>query len=142
MDISITQASQTYGINRSTLYRYMENGTLSYTTLANGKRSLNPGEIERVFEQRPKTSKSDEVNQSGTPSNVLVLETKVEMLQETVSRLERDKAKLEEDKMDLRNRLDGAEKERRTTLHLLEYHQQVKVPWWKSFFKITATASA
>jgi len=143
MEISITQASETYGINRTMLYRYMDNGTLSYQKLANGKRALNPGEIERVFGERLKNQKMDGTLQTVAPSNVQHLETKTALLEETIKRLERENERLQEDKQDLRGRLDAAEKRADKTLYLLEYHQtQASLPWWKSIWKSHSPATA
>ena len=44
-----TQAVKTAGINRSTLYRYLQEGKLSTTQLPKGGRDIDTAELERVF---------------------------------------------------------------------------------------------
>ena len=127
--LTITEAAKYYKINRSTLYRYMDDGILSFDTMANGKRSLQPAEIERVFPIRPKTSQENESQQSDTPV-IQALETRLKMLLDIVARLERDKEHLAEDKADLRRRLDDAEQERRSMIRLLEDKRPKSVRWW------------
>ncbi len=143
MEISITQASETYGLNRTMLYRYMDNGTLSFTKLPNGKRALNCGEIERVFGERLKSSKNDETSQTVALSNVQFLESKVSLMEDTIKRLEKENERLQDDKQYLQVRLDAAEKRGDKTLYLLEYHQkQSQLPWWKSIWKPSVAATA
>jgi len=105
----------------------METGQLSYNTLPNGRRSLHPAEVERVFPpNRPQMSRQQQIQHNETPETVKVMEVQICLLQDTIRRLETDKA-------DLLERLDRAEEERRYATRLLEFHQR---PWWKRVLRV------
>jgi excisionase family DNA binding protein len=121
-EMSIQEAAKHYGLNRSTIYKAMGDGRLSFTQLPNGRRSLQPAEVERVFPpNRPIVSKQHPGQQIDTEESVNRWEENARLLQDTIRRLEADKE-------DLRQRLDRAEEERRQMTRLLEYHQR---PWWQ-----------
>ena len=55
--LSISEAARTADTTRSTLYRAMERGDVSYEIL-NGKRVIDPSELQRAFPpERPKVSR-------------------------------------------------------------------------------------
>lgn len=128
-EMSIQEAARHYGLNRSTLYKAMENGLLSFNTLPNGRRSLHPAEVERVFPpNRPQVSKQQQGQHNETTETVKVMEAQICLMQDTIRHLETDKA-------DLRERLDRAEEERRQMTRFLEHHQR---PWWKRVIGMVA----
>lgn len=148
-DMSVTEATQHYGLNRSTLYKYMQKGTISFTTLPNGKRTLNPAEIERVFPGHPKPSATNNITQIDTTnetSRIALLEARLKMLESVNASLHEDKKRLEQDrdttrrtleadKTDLRSRLDSSEQDRRSMILLLEDFRKPQVPWWQFWSK-------
>ena len=134
--MSVAEAARAAGTQRSTLYRAMENGKLSYEML-NGRKVIDPSELERVFpSERPKVVRgtgSAIINEQITPSTeqqsnqvlLAVLKKEIELVRE-------QNHALEEDKRDLRARLDKSETERSAVLRLLEDQRKPRRwwPWW------------
>ena len=116
--ISIARAAKAAGIQRSTIYRAIDAGKLSCVILDNGKKAIDPSELERVFpSDRPKRlsreqERDNNTEQLGTKAQIEMLQAQIEMLREHIRNTERDKE-------DLRQRLDAAEDERRVILRLL-----------------------
>lgn len=121
--MSIMEACKHYGLNRATVYTAMGDGRLTYSLLPNGRRALEPAEVERAFpSNRPGQSKQDENRQSETTDLHAVLKEQNHLLMDMLRQSEMDKA-------DLRKRLDESEQERRMTLRLLE-DKRSRGSWW------------
>ena len=140
--LSITDAAHTVGVNRSTIHRAIKTGKLSATIMDDGRRVINPSELERAFpSDRPKkqvtrnTVADSGKQQSATDAVVNVMEDQIATLRNQVERLQQDKADIQrawqDDKTYLRARLDRAELERGTALRLLEDLRKPQRPWWQ-----------
>jgi len=97
MSISISDACRHFKINRSTLYAAMADGRLSFQVQANGRRTLEPSEIERVFPQnRPIVSSEDDIDQQNRTTDLIaVLKDKNRLLMDRIRQLEQDKENCE-----------------------------------------------
>ena len=104
--LSVGKIVDHYGIPKTTLYRKMESGEISFKK-QNGKRLIDPAEIERVFPQWNKREFPTEHNGTNDGNSDLV-----ESLRDHIRNLERSNE-------DLRIRLDRAESERGMVLRLL-----------------------
>lgn len=91
--VSLGEAARITGKNRTTIFRAMKTGRLSYTTTGNGDRQVDTAELDRVFG-------ATEAHASKSNSTHVAL-------------LERQIASLERVCEDLRGRLDEANSERR-----------------------------
>ena len=122
--ISFTEAAKLAGVNPSTIHRAVKNGRLSARTMDNGRKAIDPSELERAFpSDRPRHGER-EVNQEHALLQQLLEEKDLRAmaLQHQVQLLESERA-------DLRSRLDAAEQERRSTLRLLEDQRRSWLPW-------------
>jgi hypothetical protein len=98
--IGLSEAAKLTGKNRTTIFRAMKSGRLTFTVNGAGERQVDVAELERVF---PATSAAQP--ESNNP-HIAVLRVQLEA--------ERDKnALLERTNDDLRQRLDASETERR-----------------------------
>ena len=97
----MTQAAEKAGISRSTLYRAIRTGRISVVSLPTGKRSIDTAELIRVF--GPLQSNTVQKEQSGTPSDIMVLRERCASLQREVEWLRADLADAKNEK----NRLLG-----------------------------------
>ena len=77
MNVSITQAHKITGVARSTIYKDMDEGTLSYTESGRGKKEIMISELERVYGKidpsalDKKAQKSDKTETSENVSSVV-----------------------------------------------------------------------
>lgn len=138
-DLSILEASKYYGVSRSQLYKAMESGVLSYNVLPNGRRSISPAELDRVYPSS-RLKQSDRHNgtqkrQSDTPERQSELDEKFLSMERQIRTLEKTVENLENDKTYLKKLLEQATEERHIALRLLEDRRQdemeQKKPWWK-----------
>ncbi|MBC8285880.1 MAG: helix-turn-helix domain-containing protein [Nitrospinae bacterium] len=111
--LSVGQVLEKFKIPKTTLYRKMESGEISFKK-QNGKRVLDPAEVERAFPQWNKREFPTEHNGTNDGNSDLV-----DSLRDNIRILERSNASLESSNEDLRNRLDRAENERGQVLRLL-----------------------
>ena len=99
--LTMTQAAQKAGISRSTLYRAIRTGRISVVSLPTGRRGIDTAELIRVFGLlQPNTVQKE---QSGTPSDIVVLRERCVSLQREVEWLRADLADAKNEK----NRLLG-----------------------------------
>jgi hypothetical protein len=128
--IGLSEAARIAGKNRTTIFRAMKSGRLSFTVNCAGERQVDVAELERVF---PATGaaqpESDNVHTA-------VLHAQLEA--------ERSKnALLERANDDLRQRLDASEAERRNVHAQLgallsdkrEPLAAERMPWWRRWFR-------
>lgn len=117
--ISITEAAKMVGVHPSTIHRAVKDGRLSVRILDNGRKAIDPVELERVFpSDRPRDSTQDAIHEHAMTAQLLAeKDLRAEALQQQVQLL-----KSERD--DLRARLDKAEHDRGITLRLLEDQRQ------------------
>ena len=122
--ISYTEAAKMVGVNPSTIHRAVKNGRLSARTLENGRKAIDPTELERAFpSDRPRKKE-----QEPSPDHAL-LQKLLEEKDLRALTLQHQVQLLESERDDLRNRLDRAEQERGVTLRLLEDQRQPR-PWF------------
>ncbi len=122
--LSIAEAARIAGTQRSTLYRAMANGKLSYEILI-GRKVIDPSELARVYPpERPKVVRTPartspkaqpEPDAPDTEERVVLA-----VLQKELQLMREQNRALEQDKQDLRVRLDRAEQDRGVALRLLE----------------------
>jgi hypothetical protein len=99
--VGLSEAARLTGKNRTTIFRAMKSGRLSFTMNGAGERQIDIAELERVF---PATSAvQPESNNAHT-----------EVLRVQLEAERRANALLERANDDLRQRLDASEEERRT----------------------------
>ena len=53
--VTVSEAVELIEPSKSTLYRHMENGTVSYTTDARGQKVINISELQRIYGTLKKT---------------------------------------------------------------------------------------
>ncbi len=73
MNVSITQAHKMTGVARSTIYKDMDEGRLSYTENGRGKKEIMVSELQRVYgniDQTALTKKNTNRQQNNTSKNV------------------------------------------------------------------------
>ena len=104
--LSVGKVLEHYGIPKTTLYRKMDSGEISFKK-QNGKRVLDPAEVERAFPQWNKREVPPELNGTIDGNSDLV-----DSLRDQIRILERTNE-------DLCARLDRAESERGLVLRLL-----------------------
>jgi hypothetical protein len=100
--IGLSEAAKLTGRNRTTIFRAMKAGRLSFTVNDAGERRIDTAELDRVF---PAT---DANNGKSDNAHLAVLGAQLEAERRTNALLERANA-------DLRQRLDASEAERRNT---------------------------
>lgn len=126
--IGLAEAARITGKNRSTIFRAMKTGRLSFSIDDAGERRIDMAELERVF---PATvQRTGESNDA--PNAVLHAQLDAER---------RQNALLEREMADLRRRLDASEEERRTVQAQLtallgapaktEVASPVRRGWWR-----------
>jgi hypothetical protein len=91
--LSLGEAAKLSGRNKTTIFRAMKSGKLSYSVNGAGERRIAVAELERVFP--PATEKAT----AGNPPQQALLAAQI--------------AQLEDTNADLRRRLDDSERERR-----------------------------
>ena len=142
--ISLSDAARLARVNPSTITRAVKSGRLSVKILDNGRKAVDPVELERAFpSDRPVSfaANSDKqgMNELANKEMFQKVETENVFLRQQIAKLEQDKDDLrrtwEEDKRDLRTRLDRAELERSTAMRLLEDQRR---PWWQRILKRAA----
>lgn len=122
--ISFTEAAKLAGVNPSTIHRAVKNGRLSARTLDNGRKAIDPSELERVFpSDRPRIGER-KVTQEHALFQQLLEEKDLRAMA-----LQHQVQLLESERVDLRSRLDRAEQERGVALRLLE-DQRSPRSWW------------
>ena len=104
--LTVAQVLEHYKIPKTTLYRKMEDGSISFQKQGT-KRILDPAEVERAFPQWNKREVPPEHNGTGDGNSDLV-----ESLRDQIRHLERSNT-------DLMGRLDRSEDERSQVLRLL-----------------------
>ena len=137
--MSVAEAARTAGTQRSTLYRAMENGKLSYEML-NGRKVIDPSELERVFpSERPKVVRgtgSTIGNEQPAPPTEQVSDPVVfAVLRKELELVREQNRVLIDDKEDLRTRLDASEQDRRSMILLLEDLRKPRPSWWQFWAK-------
>lgn len=70
MQVSISEAHKLTGVSRSTIYKDIENGTLSVTTGARKKKTIMVSELQRVYGDLKTPTKKDKKNVSQNVSHV------------------------------------------------------------------------
>ena len=132
--ISISQAARVAGTQRSTLYRAMERGDLSFEIL-NGKRVLDISELERVFpSERPKvlrgTASDTSKEQRATPDEQPDFRVSLAVLQAENQLLREQLVDVQGERDYLRSELSKAS----STVKLLEDNRR-SAPWWQVWRK-------
>jgi hypothetical protein len=118
--VGLGEAARLTGKNRTTIFRAMKSGRLSYSMNGSGERQVDTAELERVF---PAT---DEDNSK----QLAVLTTQLEAER-------RLNTTLEQTNLDLRQRLNASEAERRTAqtqLTAILTHRPAQ-SWWHRLFR-------
>ena len=77
--LTLTQASKTAGIARSTLYRAIHNGGISVVSQPNGSKGIDTSELQRVF--GPLQIITELTRQSDAPQDVALLQTRIDALE-------------------------------------------------------------
>lgn len=126
MEVSVTRAAELAGVSRTTLYKDMEAGHLSYKSGDKQKRTINIAELERVYgnlnlEEQKEVSTSDKSEQKVSNDTGLV---ELAVLRERTKNLEDSSQKriqdLESQIDHLRETLDKAQEGQNKALLLLE----------------------
>ncbi len=127
--ISLSDAARLANVNPSTITRAVKTGRLSVRVLDNGRKAIDPVELERVFPSdrpQPCAARQDKQEMHDHANDQLLrkMEDEIGFLRQQMCNLERDKE-------DLRSRLDKAEQERGVALRLLENQRQPRswLPW-------------
>ena len=141
--LTLRQAADEVGKNKSTIHRAIKSGKLSATRKSKSSPwEIDPAELHRVFPKPShETAKRDTAGQNATPSAAPELQAlqrdlaerdrQIEQL-ETERRRERDNLKETID--DLRTRLDQENEERRKLTHLLTDQTKSKKSLWQQLF--------
>ena len=110
-NLTISEAAKIVGKGRSTLYRLMCSGKLSYALDANGQRTIDPAELFRVFpdsvpDETPRDTAQEESQQSpNVPLAVLeMLQTELTAAREREEWLKGQIAELQIQNAELRQR--------------------------------------
>lgn len=128
--ISFTEAAKMAGVNPSTIHRAVKGGRLSAKMLDNGRKAIDPSELERVFPtDRPRHGEQEVVQEHALFQQIM------EEKDLRALALQRQVQLLESERDDLRRRLDRAELERSTAMRLLEDQRR---PWWQRILKRAA----
>ena len=122
--LSISEAARTANTTRSTLYRAMERGDVSFEIL-NGKRVIDPSELHRAFPpERPKVSRKTTCDTSTGQVDTIAEQVDLKVSQSVLQReneLLREQVRiLGDDKQDLKKMLERSEIERSAALRQLE----------------------
>tara|TARA_R110002072_G_scaffold208290_10_gene365784 strand:- start:844 stop:1560 length:717 start_codon:yes stop_codon:yes gene_type:complete len=70
MQVSISKAHTMTGVARSTIYKDIDDGKLSCTTSARGKKTIMVSELQRVYGEIKLDDKNDDKNKAGIKKNV------------------------------------------------------------------------
>ena len=123
--MTISEVSRQFNVPRSTIYKKMEDGDLSYSM--DGKRRIvDPSEAERCFPsdrpkiKRRKVSKDNNGLHVETVVDSSAMKSELEYLKLHVTTLEGHIKSLQDDKNDLRRRLDEADSYRSLVVRLIE----------------------
>lgn len=126
MEVSVTRAAELAGVSRTTLYKDMEAGHLSYKSGDKQKRTINIAELERVYgnlnlEDKKEVSTNDKAEQKVSSDTGLV---ELAVLRERTKNLEDSSQKriqdLESQIEHLRETLEKAQEGQNKALLLLE----------------------
>jgi len=137
--ISLSEAARLANVNPSTITRAVKAGRLSVRVLDNGRKAVDPVELERAFpSDRPKSfAEKTDMQKMHEHANAQLLkkaEDEIAFLRQQIRKIEQERdtlhRTLETDKQDLRSRLDASEKDRRTITLLLE-DKRSRRPWWQ-----------
>ena len=102
MQLTVTQAAKAVKKGRNTLYRHMNDGTLSYTDDGTGKRLIDVSELQRVYQDlsgleqhgtKRDTLQKDIMEQTVTPENQ-ALKQQIEQLKHQLDVSNQEKQKL------------------------------------------------
>ncbi len=102
MYISPAEAIRTYDVSKPTLYKDMNNGTVSFERDNRNRRKLVQSELERVYKKREidsdsNTQKDVNVDYQNTELNVNYDSFKIKMMEDKIEMLEREIEKREND---------------------------------------------
>jgi hypothetical protein len=107
MSYTLGTAAKATGKSKSTIQRAIKSGKMSATLLEDGSYSINPAELERVFQIVSRNSSMEpNMTQSGTGNDTVVLHWEVGVLRELIEQIK-------DERDDLRRRLDKAEDARK-----------------------------
>jgi len=98
--LTIAEAVKVSGRNRTTIFRAMKDGRLSYTANGSGMRRIERSELDRVFPATEARTDAGNISHSGVLSVQLAAEREKNLVLERMNE-------------DLRRRLDASEDERR-----------------------------
>ena len=119
-----TQAADEWKIGKSTLYRDMDNGKLSYSTDDGGKRLIESSEMLRVY-GGPKYSTDDQKSESGS-SMVVLMREMLERQEKSSAELVRSLQSQIDSQRDQINKL--MESQEHTTKLLLHFQESIQAP--------------
>lgn len=109
MLLSVSEAIKFTGVSRATMYRYLDEGKISFAVDGRGKKTIDTAELVRVFgdsANRPEKISKDSIEQSVQIQAVLMKQEN-QYLRETLERLQRDLQEAKDRATKAEERLDA-----------------------------------